>query len=62
MLFRSTEAAADWETDIDSMAEDDEELSGYVKSLEEGNEEDVTQASESIADEFERYLRRRNPN
>jgi predicted ATP-grasp superfamily ATP-dependent carboligase len=57
-----TEAAADWETDIDAMAEDDEELSGYVKSLEEGNDEDVTQSSESIADEFERYLRRRNPN
>lgn len=57
-----TEAAADWETDIDAMAEDDEELSGYVKSLEEGNEEDVTEATESIADEFERYLRRRNPN
>lgn len=57
-----TEAAADWETDIDAMAEDDEELSGYVKSLEEGNDEQASEGTESIADEFERYLRRRNPN
>lgn len=57
-----TEAAAEWETDIDAMAEDDEELSGYVKSLEEGNDENPEDSPESIADEFERYLRRRNPN
>jgi proteasome assembly chaperone (PAC2) family protein len=57
-----TEAAAEWETDIDAMTEDDEELSGYVKSLEEGNDDNSDEPSESIADEFERYLRRRNPN
>lgn len=57
-----TEAAAEWEKDIDAMAEDDEELSGYVKSLEEGSDESQPESTESIADEFERYLRRRNSN
>lgn len=57
-----TEAAAEWETDIDAMTEDDEELSGYVKTLEEGVDESQDDSPESIADEFERYLRRRNSN
>lgn len=61
-LVDLTEAAAEWEKDIDAMAEDDEELSGYVKSLEEGSDESQPESSESIADEFERYLRRRNTN
>lgn len=53
-----TEAAAEWEKEIDAMTRDDDELQGYVKSLEEeSSDEDDT---ESIADEFERYLRRRN--
>jgi predicted ATP-grasp superfamily ATP-dependent carboligase len=53
-----TEAAAEWEKEIDAMTQDDDELQGYVKSLEEeSSDEDDT---ESIADEFERYLRRRN--
>jgi proteasome assembly chaperone (PAC2) family protein len=46
-----TEAAAEWESDVNSMMEDDEELSTYVTQL------------EATADkEFERYLRRRNTN
>lgn len=54
-----TEEAAEWEKDIDGIALDDEDLSAYVKQLEE-NVTDETDNSSDIADEFERYLRRRN--
>ncbi len=55
-----TEEAAAWETDMDSMAADDEELTTYVRSLEEEHGENNEGTAESIADEFEQYLRRRN--
>ena len=54
-----TEEAAEWEKDIDGIALDDDDLSAYVKQLEE-NVTDEADNSSDIADEFERYLRRRN--
>jgi hypothetical protein len=53
--------AADWVTTVDEMASEDEEVVEYVRSLEErATEVDLSQASgDSIAREFERYLRRR---
>ena len=62
------EQAADWETTVTEMAEEDEDVLGYVRSLEERGdaETDMSDAvsktdAESIAAEFERYLRRRGP-
>ena len=53
--------AEDWVTTVDEMASEDEEVVEYVRSLEErATEVDLSQASgDSIAREFERYLRRR---
>lgn len=62
------EQAADWETTVTEMAEEDDEVIGYVRQLEERGdaETDMSDAvsktdAESIAAEFERYLRRRGP-
>ena len=58
------DAASEWESDLNTMMDDDEELSSYVKQLEETNdsvtEEDID--ASDIAGELERYLRRRNAN
>ena len=54
-----TEAAAEWEKEVDALAADDEELANYIQQLEE-NEDLPDNESDSIADEFERYLRRRH--
>ena len=54
-----TEAAAEWEKEVDALAADDEELATYIQQLED-SEEQTDSASDSIADEFERYLRRRH--
>ena len=53
--------AEDWVKTVDEMANEDEEVIEYVRSLEErATEVDLSQASgDSIAREFERYLRRR---
>ncbi len=53
-----TEAAAEWEKEVDALAADDEELATYIAQLEENQE--PTADPDSIADEFERYLRRRH--
>lgn len=53
-----TEAAAEWEKEIDALAADDEELSNYIQQIEDSQDPAVD--TESIADEFERYLRRRD--
>ncbi len=53
-----------WERGVDELAEEDEEIGEYVKSLEETRDTaDLPEASgEAIAREFERYLKRReNP-
>ncbi len=50
-----------WERGVDELAEDDEEVADYVRSLEETRDTtDLPEASgEAIAREFERYLKRR---
>jgi proteasome assembly chaperone (PAC2) family protein len=55
------EQAEDWVKTVDEMANEDAEVVEYVRSLEErATEVDLSQASgDSIAREFERYLRRR---
>ena len=53
--------AAAWERGVDEMAEEDEEVVEYVRSLEETRDtDDLPQANgDQIAREFERYLKRR---
>ncbi|MBO0840229.1 MAG: PAC2 family protein [Sciscionella sp.] len=54
--------AEEWERTVTEMAEEDEDVRDYVRSLEERGDAEVplTEASgEAIAEEFERYLRRR---
>jgi proteasome assembly chaperone (PAC2) family protein len=60
--------AEEWESTVSEMTEEDEEIAEYIRSLEErGDAElDVDEAmskidGDSIAAEFERYLRRRGP-
>lgn len=55
------EAAQAWERGVDELAESDEEIGTYVRELEESQDiVDLPEASgDAIADEFERYLRRR---
>jgi proteasome assembly chaperone (PAC2) family protein len=55
------EAARAWERGVDRLAEEDTEVAEYVRSLEEREDAtDLPEASgEAIAQEFERYLRRR---
>ena len=51
-----------WEVGVDELAEDDEEVADYVRQLEQARDTtELPEASgESIAREFERYLKRRN--
>ncbi|MCW1248755.1 PAC2 family protein [Acaricomes phytoseiuli] len=58
-----TEEAEAWERGVDELATDDPEVAAYVRQLEEAKDAaDLPEASgESIAREFERYLRRRGP-
>ena len=57
------EEARAWQVGVDELSTDDEEISDYVRSLEET--QDTTElpeaTGEAIAREFERYLRRREP-
>jgi predicted ATP-grasp superfamily ATP-dependent carboligase len=55
------EDARAWERGVDELAEEDEEISEYVRALEEARDTtDLPEASgEAIAREFERYLKRR---
>jgi len=55
------EDALAWETGIDQLAEDDDEMASYIETLERARDSvDATEMSgEAIAEEFERYLRRR---
>lgn len=50
-----------WDRGVNELAEEDEEISAYVRSLEESTDAaDLPEASgEAIAREFERYLKRR---
>jgi len=53
--------AAAWESGIDQLAEEDEEMASYIETLERARDTvDAPEASgEAIAEEFERYLRGR---
>ncbi|TAJ46108.1 MAG: PAC2 family protein [Herbiconiux sp.] len=53
--------SAAWETGIDALAGDDEDMAAYIQQLEQARDTvDSPEASgEAIAQEFERYLRRR---
>ena len=57
------EEARAWEIGVDELAEDDDEVADYVRQLEQAR--DTTElpeaTGEAIAKEFERYLRRRDP-
>jgi proteasome assembly chaperone (PAC2) family protein len=55
--------ADDWQRLVDEMAGEDDEVTEYVRALEEKAEDaDLAHTSgETIAREFERYLRRRGP-
>lgn len=55
------EEAEEWERGIDALAADDEEMAAYIAQLEQARDTvDSPEASgEAIAQEFERYLRRR---
>lgn len=57
-----TEAARAWQDGVARLAEEDEEVSAYVRQLEEQRDTtDLPEASgEAIAREFERFLRRRD--
>ena len=57
------EDAEAWERGVDDLAEEDTEIADYVKRLEEATDTtNLPEASgEAIAQEFERYLRRRKP-
>jgi proteasome assembly chaperone (PAC2) family protein len=53
--------ADEWQKLVDEMAEEDEEVQEYIRNLEERDDGDMHEASgETIAKEFERYLRRRD--
>ena len=63
-LGNLTAQADEWETEVTQIASDDEEISEYIRSLEEREEQDEPlkpASGEAIAAEFERYLRRRGP-
>ena len=55
------EEAAAWETGIDALASDDDDMASYISQLEQARDTvDSPEASgEAIAQEFEQYLRRR---
>ncbi|MBX3088496.1 MAG: PAC2 family protein [Cryobacterium sp.] len=54
----------DWVKNIDSLAEDDEDMARYIEQLEKARDTvDSPEASgDAIAEEFERYLRHRDDN
>src|SRR4051812_47656878 len=56
------EQAEEWQQTVSEMAEEDEDVSNYVRALEERGDSDMTlneTSGDVIAAEFERYLRRR---
>ncbi|PXY22422.1 PAC2 family protein [Prauserella muralis] len=58
------EQADEWQRTVTEMANEDEEISDYVRTLEERGDAEITldeASGDKIAAEFERYLRRRRP-
>jgi hypothetical protein len=56
------EEAHAWEADVDELAADNEEVTGYVAQLETSHDAESPEVAsgDEIAREFERYLRRRD--
>ena len=56
------EDSAAWESGIDALASDDDDMAAYIQQLEQARDTvDSPEASgDAIAEEFERYLRRRD--
>ncbi|MBI5161865.1 MAG: PAC2 family protein [Micrococcales bacterium] len=56
------EESAAWESGIDALASDDDDMAQYIQQLEQARDTvDAPEASgDAIAEEFERYLRRRD--
>jgi proteasome assembly chaperone (PAC2) family protein len=58
------EESEEWEATVSEMADEDDEVAGYVRALEERGDTDLTlheASGDAIAADFERYLRRRRP-
>lgn len=58
------EQAEEWQKTVSEMADEDEDIADYVRSLEERGDAEINldeASGEKIAAEFERYLRRRRP-
>ena len=57
------EEARTWERQVDELAAEDSDVAEYIATLEDREpEEDLPEASgEAIAKEFERFLRRQDP-
>nr|WP_139320522.1 PAC2 family protein [Saccharomonospora sp. CUA-673] len=58
------EQAEEWQKTVSEMADEDEDIADYVRSLEERGDAEINldeASGEKIAEEFERYLRRRRP-
>lgn len=56
--------AEEWQQTVSELAEEDEEVSEYVRTLEEREDAEIElteMSGEKIAADFERYLRRRRP-
>jgi hypothetical protein len=53
--------AAEWEQGIDALADEDDEMATYIQQLEQARDtvESPDASGDAIAEEFERYLRRR---
>ncbi|RCW40448.1 putative ATP-grasp superfamily ATP-dependent carboligase [Halopolyspora algeriensis] len=63
-LSNLPEQAEEWENTVSEMADEDEDVRNYVRALEERGDAEtaLTETSgDTIAAEFERYLRRRGP-
>jgi hypothetical protein len=55
------EDAENWETQVNELVSDDPDIANYIAALEERRDEETPAATgDTIAAEFERYLRRRN--
>jgi hypothetical protein len=59
-LFDLPEKSDDWEREVNDLAADDSDIADYVKALEESKDaaELPEVSGDTIAKEFERYLRR----
>jgi predicted ATP-grasp superfamily ATP-dependent carboligase len=56
--------AVEWEVEVNDVAAQDEDITAYIQTLEESAEDEVPlrpASGDSIAAEFERYLRRHGP-